>query len=95
MRIDAEQSIVRTKGAYRMYKTANISRDTIAMVLAGGKGERLSPFTINRPKPAVSFGGKYRIIDFVLSNLFNSGIRRTYILTQYQAYSLNKHVKES
>ncbi len=78
-----------------MYKTANISRDTIAMVLAGGKGERLSPFTTNRPKPAVPFGGKYKIIDFVLSNLFNSGIRRTYILTQYQAYSLNKHIKES
>jgi glucose-1-phosphate adenylyltransferase len=78
-----------------MYKTANISRDTIAMVLAGGKGERLSPFTINRPKPAVPFGGKYKIIDFVLSNLFNSGIRNVYILTQYQAYSLNKHVKES
>jgi glucose-1-phosphate adenylyltransferase len=78
-----------------MYTTANISRDTIAMVLAGGKGERLSPFTINRPKPAVPFGGKYKIIDFVLSNLFNSGIRKAYILTQYQAYSLNKHIKES
>ncbi len=65
------------------------------MVLAGGKGERLSPITIGRPKPAVPFGGKYKIIDFVLSNLFNSGIRKTYILTQYQAYSLNKHIKES
>jgi glucose-1-phosphate adenylyltransferase len=65
------------------------------MVLAGGKGERLSPITIGRPKPAVPFGGKYKIIDFVLSNLFNSGIRKAYILTQYQAYSLNKHIKES
>jgi len=65
------------------------------MVLAGGKGERLSPITIGRPKPAVPFGGKYKIIDFVLSNLFNSGIRRAYILTQYHAYSLNKHIKES
>jgi len=65
------------------------------MVLAGGKGERLSPITVGRPKPAVPFGGKYKIIDFVLSNLFNSGIRKAYILTQYQAYSLNKHVKES
>jgi glucose-1-phosphate adenylyltransferase len=65
------------------------------MVLAGGKGERLSPITVGRPKPAVPFGGKYKIIDFVLSNLFNSGIRKTYILTQYQAYSLNKHIKES
>jgi glucose-1-phosphate adenylyltransferase len=65
------------------------------MVLAGGKGERLSPITIGRPKPAVPFGGKYKIVDFVLSNLFNSGIRRAYILTQYHAYSLNKHIKES
>ncbi|HTF99277.1 MAG TPA: glucose-1-phosphate adenylyltransferase [Nitrospirota bacterium] len=78
-----------------MYRTANISRNTVAMVLAGGKGERLSPITIGRPKPAVPFGGKYKIIDFVLSNLFNSGIRRAYILTQYHAYSLNKHIKES
>jgi glucose-1-phosphate adenylyltransferase len=65
------------------------------MVMAGGKGERLSPITIGRPKPAVPFGGKYKIIDFVLSNMFNSGIRKVYILTQYQAYSLNKHIKES
>jgi glucose-1-phosphate adenylyltransferase len=78
-----------------MYQTANISRNTIAMVLAGGKGERLSPITVGRPKPAVPFGGKYKIVDFVLSNLFNSGIRRAYILTQYHAYSLNKHIKES
>ncbi len=78
-----------------MHFLGNITRSTIAMVLAGGKGERLSPITIGRPKPAVPFGGKYKIIDFVLSNLFNSGIRKTYVLTQYQAYSLNKHVKES
>jgi len=73
----------------------NITRNTIAMVMAGGKGERLSPITVGRPKPAVPFGGKYKIIDFVLSNLFNSGIRKVYILTQYHAYSLNKHVKDS
>ncbi|MDR3563135.1 MAG: glucose-1-phosphate adenylyltransferase [Negativicutes bacterium] len=73
----------------------NVTRNTIAMVLAGGKGERLSPITMNRPKPAVSFGGKYKIIDFVLSNLFNSGIKKVYILTQYRAYPLNKHIKES
>ncbi len=78
-----------------MYSTVNIARNTIAMVLAGGKGERLSPITIGRPKPAVPFGGKYKIIDFVLSNLFNSGIRKAYILTQYHAYSLNKHIRES
>ncbi len=78
-----------------MYSSVNLSRNVITMVLAGGKGERLSPITMGRSKPAVPFGGKYRIIDFVLSNLFNSGIRHVYILTQYQAYSLNKHIKES
>jgi glucose-1-phosphate adenylyltransferase len=78
-----------------MYIAGNISRNTIAMVLAGGKGERLSPITLRRSKPAVPFGGKYKIIDFVLSNMFNSGIKKTYILTQYHAYSLNKHIKES
>jgi glucose-1-phosphate adenylyltransferase len=65
------------------------------MVLAGGKGERLSPITSGRPKPAVPFGGKYKIVDFVLSNMFNSGIRQVYILTQYHAYSLSKHIKDS
>jgi len=73
----------------------NIGGNTIAMVLAGGKGERLSPLTMRRAKPSVAFGGKYKIIDFVLSNLFNSGIKRCYILTQYRAYSLNKHIRES
>jgi len=65
------------------------------MVLAGGKGERLSPITARRSKPSVPFGGKYKIIDFVLSNLFNSGVKKAYILTQYHAYSLNKHIRES
>ncbi len=78
-----------------MYGAGNIARNTIAMVLAGGKGERLSPITLHRSKPSVPFGGKYKIIDFVLSNMFNSGIKKVYILTQYHAYSLNKHVKES
>jgi glucose-1-phosphate adenylyltransferase len=78
-----------------MHTSGNITRNAIAMVMAGGKGERLSPITIGRPKPAVPFGGKYKIIDFVLSNLFNSGIRQVYILTQYQAYSLSKHIRDS
>ncbi len=78
-----------------MFGTGNAERNTIAMVLAGGKGDRLSPLTLRRPKPSVAFGGKYKIIDFVLSNLFNSGIKRVYILTQYRAYSLNKHIRES
>lgn len=78
-----------------MYSFDNIGKNTIAMVLAGGKGERLSPLTTRRAKPSVAFGGKYKIIDFVLSNLFNSGIKKVYILTQYRAYSLNKHIRES
>jgi len=78
-----------------MYAIDNVGRNTIAMVLAGGKGERLSPLTLRRAKPSVAFGGKYKIIDFVLSNLFNSGIRKVYILTQYRAFSLNKHIRES
>jgi glucose-1-phosphate adenylyltransferase len=78
-----------------MYTVGDISRNTITMVLAGGKGERLNPITIGRSKSAVTFAGKYKIIDFVLSNMFNSGIKKVYILTQYQAYSLNKHIKES
>jgi glucose-1-phosphate adenylyltransferase len=73
----------------------NIGRDTIAMVLAGGKGDSLSPLTSRRAKASVAFGGKYKIIDFVLSNLFNSGISKVYILTQYRAYSLIKHISES
>ncbi len=78
-----------------MYSMDNVGKNTIAMVLAGGKGERLSPLTLRRAKPSVAFGGKYKIIDFVLSNLFNSGIKKVYILTQYRAYSLNKHLRES
>lgn len=63
------------------------------MILAGGKGERLYPLTRDRTKPAVPFGGIYRIIDFTLSNCVNSGIRRIYILTQYKSISLNRHVE--
>ena len=77
-----------------MYSLGNVTRNVIAMVLAGGKGERLGQITTHRPKPCVDFGGKYKIIDFVLSNLFNSGIKKVYVLTQYRAYPLNKHIKE-
>jgi glucose-1-phosphate adenylyltransferase len=65
----------------------------LALVLAGGKGSRLYPLTAERSKPAVPFGGKYRIIDFVLSNLVNSGIRTTFVLTQYKAQSLLEHLQ--
>ncbi|NIS72249.1 MAG: glucose-1-phosphate adenylyltransferase [Proteobacteria bacterium] len=64
----------------------------LAMILAGGKGERLYPLTRDRTKPAVPFGGIYRIIDFTLSNCVNSNVRRIYILTQYKSISLNRHV---
>jgi glucose-1-phosphate adenylyltransferase len=70
-------------------------RRTVAMVLAGGQGERLSPLTRDRAKPAVPFGGNYRIIDFTLSNCVNSGIRRMHVLTQYKSYSLDRHIKQA
>ena len=65
------------------------------MVLAGGKGTRLYPLTRNRAKPAVPFGGKYRIVDFVLSNLVNSGVFSTYVLTQFRSQSLLQHLRDT
>ena len=67
--------------------------DTLVIVLAGGAGERLAPLTRDRAKPAVYFGGPYRIIDFVLSNCVNSGLRRVFIATQYKSLSLNRHIR--
>ena len=67
-------------------------KDTLAVILAGGKGTRLEPLTRDRAKPAVPFGGNYRIIDFVLSNCLNSGLRKMLILTQYKAMSLDRHI---
>jgi glucose-1-phosphate adenylyltransferase len=69
-------------------------KDTLGVLLAGGAGERLYPLTRDRAKPAVSFGGIYRIIDITLSNCLNSDLRRVYILTQYKALSLNRHIRE-
>ena len=69
-------------------------RDTLGVLLAGGAGERLFPLTRDRAKPAVPFGGHYRIIDITLSNCINSGLRKVYILTQYKALSLNRHIRE-
>jgi glucose-1-phosphate adenylyltransferase len=65
----------------------------LAMILAGGKGERLHPLTMHRAKPAVPFGGIYRIIDFSLSNCINSGLRKIAVLPQYKSLSLDKHVR--
>ncbi len=74
---------------------SSVLRDTITMLLAGGQGERLHPLTAFRGKPAVPFGGKYRIIDFALSNCLNSGLRRVYVLVQYKSDSLNQHIFEA
>ena len=67
---------------------------TLALVMAGGQGTRLHPLTRDRAKPAVPFGGKYRIIDFVLSNLVNSGIYAIYVLVQWRSQSLIEHLKD-
>ena len=69
-------------------------KDTLGILLAGGAGERLYPLTRDRAKPAVTFGGIYRIIDITLSNCVNSGLRRVFILTQYKALSLNRQIRE-
>ena len=68
-------------------------KKVLAMILAGGRGERLYPLTRDRAKPAVPFGAIYRIIDFTLSNCLNSGIRRIYALTQYKSTSLHRHIQ--
>ena len=67
--------------------------DILVILLAGGVGERLSPLTKERAKPAVYFGGPYRIIDFTLSNCINSGLRRILIATQYKSLSLSRHIR--
>ena len=72
----------------------SIARDTLVCLLAGGQGERLYPLTRDRAKPAVPFGGIYRIIDITLSNCVNSDLRHIFVLTQYKALSLNRHVRE-
>ena len=67
-------------------------RDVFGIVLAGGEGKRLMPLTLDRAKPAVPFGGVYRLIDFALSNLVNAGLYRIVVLTQYKSHSLDRHV---
>src|SRR5436189_4084000 len=67
---------------------------TISIILAGGAGSRLHPLTADRAKPAVPFGGRYRIIDFTLSNCLHSELRRILVLTQYKSHSLQKHLRD-
>jgi glucose-1-phosphate adenylyltransferase len=76
-----------------MSNSMNVRNSILALVLAGGKGERLYPLTLERTKPSVGFGGKYRIIDFALSNLINSGIYSVYVLVQYKSQSLIEHIR--
>lgn len=71
------------------------TRRIFGMVLAGGEGKRLMPLTEDRAKPAVPFGGSYRLIDFALSNLINSGVRRIVVLTQYKSHSLDRHISQT
>ena len=73
---------------------SRLTRSTLALILAGGRGSRLRQLTLWRAKPAVPFGGKFRIIDFPLSNCLNSGIRMIGVLTQYKAHSLIKHIQQ-
>lgn len=72
---------------------SRLTRDSLALVMAGGRGSRLRQLTLHRAKPAVPFGGKFRIIDFTLSNCINSGIRRVGVLTQYKSHSLIQHLQ--
>lgn len=66
----------------------------LAIIMAGGAGERLQPLTRERAKPAVPFGGKFRLVDFTLSNCINSGVRQIFVLTQYRSWSLQRHIQE-
>lgn len=75
-------------------KLSELRQNTLTMILAGGQGERLHPLTRNQAKPAVPFGGMYRIIDFTLSNCLNSGLRRLYVLTQYMSSTLDRHLQK-
>src|SRR5688500_9592766 len=68
-------------------------RNVLTIILAGGRGTRLEPLTRDRAKPAVPFGGQYRIVDFTLSNCVNSGLRKILVLTQFKSRSLDRHIR--
>ncbi len=89
---ESQEHTVNTSTAPRF--VSRLTRDTLALILAGGRGSRLKQLTLWRAKPAVPFGGKFRIIDFPLSNCINSGIRRIAVLTQYKAHSLIRHIQQ-
>src|SRR5712671_2666250 len=73
---------------------ASVLERTSTFILAGGRGERLHPLTLSRPKPAVSFGGAFRIIDFTLFNCLHSGLSRVSLLTQYKYEELHRYIRE-
>ena len=77
----------------KVLETHQLVRHAVALILAGGRGSRLKQLTDARAKPAVYFGGKFRIIDFALSNCLNSGIRRMAVVTQYKSHSLMRHLQ--
>lgn len=83
-----------TDNPYHDHYVSHLARNTIALILAGGRGSRLHQMTDWRAKPAVPFGGKFRIIDFPLSNCMNSGIRKIAVLTQYKSDSLIRHIQQ-
>ena len=78
-----------------MENARDVAKQTMALVLAGGRGSRLKDLTDNRAKPSVYFGGKYRIIDFALSNCVNSGITGIGVVTQYKSHSLLRHLQSA
>src|SRR5688572_29835113 len=84
----------RVASVYPERFVSRLTRQTLALILAGGRGTRLKDLTNWRAKPAVPFGGKFRIVDFPLSNCINSGIRRIGVLTQYKAHSLIQHIQK-
>jgi glucose-1-phosphate adenylyltransferase len=93
LEIIAERDNKRMSAAITSRFVSRLTRQTLAIILAGGRGSRLKQLTLWRAKPATPFGGKYRIIDFPLSNCINSGIRRICLLTQYKAHSLIQHIQ--
>ncbi|MCB2041523.1 MAG: glucose-1-phosphate adenylyltransferase, partial [Rhodoferax sp.] len=78
---------------HELAQSLDLPKRAIALVLAGGRGSRLMALTDHRAKPAVYFGGKFRIVDFALSNCLNSGIRRIGVITQYSSHSLLRHLQ--
>src|SRR3989337_1009039 len=77
------------------YNEPMLTHDVLVMILAGGEGTRLSPLTRDRAKPAVPFGGRYRIVDFALNNFVNSGFYKIKVLTQFKSDSLNVHLSKA